>query len=111
MTATVWDLMEDMAEWSRDRSVDPCARWACVSDRLRSRVGMFRTVCGLYAALDRWSDGGPIALERLVSAGPITPRYPGVWEIVATGEDILDALSHRRANHDYRLRPMQAGDN
>ena len=55
MTATVMDLMADMAEWSRDRSVDPCARWACVSDRLNARMGLFRTVCGLYAALDRWA--------------------------------------------------------
>lgn len=110
MTAAVWDLMEDMAEWSRDRSVDPCARWSCVSDRLNARMGLFRTVCGLYAALDRWADDGPIALERLVSAGPVTRRYPGVWEIVATGEDILDALSHRRAAHYYRLRSMPADD-
>ena len=110
MTATVIDLMADMAEWSRDRSVDPCARWSCVSDRLRSHMGLFRTVCGLYAALDRWGDDRPIALERLVSAGPVTRRYPGVWEIVATGEDILDALSHARAAHDYRLRPMRADD-
>ena len=110
MTATVIDLMADMAEWSRDRSVDPCARWSCVSDRLNSHMGLFRTVCGLYAALDRWSDGGPIALERLVSAGPITPRYPGVWEIVATGEDILDVLAHARAPHYYRLRTAQTGD-
>ena len=107
MTATVIDLMADMAEWSRDRSVDPCTRWACVSDRQRSHQGLFRTVCGLYAALDRWSDDRPIALERLVSAGPVTPRYPGVWEIVATGEDILDALSHARAAHDYRLTAVQ----
>ena len=110
MTATVWDLMEDMAEWSRDRSVDPCARWACVSDRLRSRVGMFRTVCGLYAALDGWADDGPIVLERLVSAGPVTRRYPGRWEIVATGEDILDALSHQQSSHYYRLRSMPGDD-
>ena len=110
MTATVIDLMADIAEWSRDRSVDPCARWSCVSDRLNSHLGLFRTVCGLYAALDRWADGGPIALERLVSAGPITRRYPGRWEIVATGEDILDVLSHARAAHDYRLRPMPADD-
>ena len=110
MTATVMDLMADMAEWSRDRSVDPCARWSCVSDRLNSRMGLFRTVCGLYAALDRWSDGGPIALERLVSAGPVTPRYPGEWETVATGEGILDALSHARAPHYYRLRSMPGDD-
>lgn len=110
MTAAVWDLMADMAEWSRDRSVDPCARWACVSDRLNAHMGLFRTVCGLYAALDRWADGGPIALERLVSAGPVTRRYPGEWEIVATGADILDALSHRRAHHCYRLRPMPVDD-
>ena len=106
MTATVIDLMADMAEWSRDRSVDQCARWSCVSDRQRSPMGLFRTVCGLYAALDRWSDDRPIALERLVSAGPITPRYPGEWEIVATGEGILDALSHRQSSHYYRLRSM-----
>ena len=110
MTATVWDLMEDMAEWARDRSVDPCARWACVSDRLRSRVGLFRTVCGLYAALDGWADDRPIVLERLVPAGPVTPRYPGVWETVATGEDILDALAHARAPHYYRLRSMPGDD-
>ena len=102
--------MEDMAEWSRDRSVDPCARWACVSDRLNARMGLFRTVCGLYAALGRWSDDGPIALERLVSAGPVTPRYPGVWETVATGEDILDVLAHARAAHYYRLRSMLGDD-
>ena len=110
MTATVIDLMADMAEWSRDRSVDPCARWSCVSDRQRAHMGLFRTVCGLYAALDRWSDDRPIALERLVSAGPITPRYPGVWETVATGEDILDVLAHARAAHYYRLRSMPADD-
>ena len=110
MTATVIDLMADMAEWSRDRSVDPCARWSCVSDRQRAHMGLFRTVCGLYAALDRWGDDRPIALERLVSAGPITPRYPGEWEIVATGEDILDALSHRQSSHYYRLRSMPADD-
>ena len=110
MTAAVWDLMEDMAEWSRDRSVDPCTRWACVSDRQRSPMGLFRTVCGLHAALGRWSDDRPIALERLVSAGPIARRYPGRWEIVATGEDILDVLAHARAAHDYRLRPMPADD-
>ena len=110
MTATVIDLMADMAEWSRDRSVDPCTRWACVSDRLRSRMGLFRTVCGLYAALDRWTDDRPIALERLVSAGPVTPRYPGEWEIVATGEDILDALAHQQSTHYYRLRSMPGDD-
>ena len=110
MTAAVMDLMADMAEWSRDRSVDPCARWSCVSDRLNARMGLFRTACGLYAALDRWSEDGPIALERLVSAGPVTRRYPGEWEIVATGEDILDALSHQRAHHYYRLRSMPADD-
>ena len=110
MSATAWDLMADMAEWSRDRSVDPCARWSCVSDRQRAHMGLFRTVCGLYAALDRWGDDRPIALERLVSAGPITPRYPGEWEIVATGEDILDALSHRQSSHYYRLRSMPADD-
>lgn len=110
MTAAVWDLMVDMAEWSRERSVDPCTRWACVSDRLNSHAGLFRTVCGLYAALDRWSDGGPIVLERLVSAGPVTRRYPGVWDIVATGEDILDALAHQQSSHYYRLRPMPAND-
>lgn len=110
MTATVWDLMADAAEWSRDRSVDPCARWACVSDRLNSRTGWFRTACGLYAALDRWSDDRPIALERLVSAGPVTPRYSGAWETVATGEDILDALAHARAPHYYRLRTAQTDD-
>ena len=110
MTATVIDLMADMAEWSRDRSVDPCARWSCVSDRLNARMGLFRTVCGLYAALDRWSDDRPIALERLVSAGPITLRHPGEWEIVATGEDILDALSHQQSSHYYRLTAMPGND-
>ena len=110
MTAAVWDLMADMAEWARDRSVDPCARWACVSDRQRSHMGLFRTACGLYAALDRWGDDRPVALERLVSAGPVTRRYPGEWEIVATGEDILDALSHRRSTHYYRLRSMPGDD-
>ena len=110
MTATVIDLMADIAEWSRDRSVDPCARWACVSDRQRAHMGLFRTVCGLYAALDRWEGDGPIALERLVSAGPVTPRYPGVWETVTTGEAILDTLSHARAAHDYRLRSMLGDD-
>ena len=106
MTATVIDLMADMAAWSRDRGVDPCARWACVSDRLNSHMGLFRTVCGLCAALDGWADDRPIVLERLVSAGPITPRYPGVWETVATGEDILDALAHQQSTHYHRLRPM-----
>ena len=110
MTATVMDLMADMAEWSRDRSVDPCARWACVSDRLNSRMGLFRTVCGLYAALDGWADDRPIVLERLVSAGPVTPRYPGVWETVATGEGVLDVLAHARAAHYYRLRSMPVDD-
>ena len=110
MTATAWDLMADIAEWSRDRSVDPCARWSCVSDRQRAHMGLFRTVCGLYAALDRWADDGPVALERLVSAGTITRRYPGEWEIVATGADILDALSHRQSSHYYRLRGMRADD-
>ena len=110
MTAAAWDLMPDLAEWSRDRSVDPCTRWSCVSDRQRAHMGLFRTVCGLYAALDRWSDDGPIVLERLVSAGPITRRYPGVWETVATGEGILDALSHQRAHHYYRLRPVPVDD-
>ena len=110
MTATVIDLMADMAEWSRDRSVDPCTRWSCVSDRLRSPMGLFRTVCGLYAALERWEGDRPIVLERLVSAGPVTPRYPGVWETVATGEGVLDVLTHARATHYYRLRSMP-GDN
>lgn len=102
--------MEDMAEWSRDRSVDPCARWACVSDRLNARMGLFRTVCGLYAALERRADDRPIVLERLVSAGPVTPRYPGVWETVATGEGVLDVLTHARAAHYYRLRSMPGDD-
>ena len=110
MTAAVMDLMADMAEWSRDRSVDPCTRWACVSDRLNSHMGLFRTVCGLYAALDRWGDDRPIALERLVSAGPVTRRYPGEWEIVATGEYILDALAHQQSSHYYRLRSMPGDD-
>ena len=105
-----FDWAQTLADIERDRAVDPCTRWSCVSDRHRAHMGLFRTVCGLYAALDRWSDDRPIALERLVSAGPITPRYPGEWEIVATGEDILDALSHQRAHHYYRLRSMPADD-